>query len=327
MKSRNLYFDYLRAIAIMMVVGIHCYNSEYQSDLYLFIRNTLNCAVPLFLAISGFFIGKKELNSCNKFFNFLHIQVPRVYIPMLIWSLPFVSFNLRHGYEILPTFLDFFLGGLGVFYFITLIIQYYLLLPLMTKFIHRFGMGGVLLGFLVSELSIAFMIYLRTVCDMDIPLLLFAGLFPVWIVFYMMGIYLGRLPERNYSPIIPLLIIIAGLVLSQFEASYLFRHYETGFGIKPTSFLYAFGVILFLFSSRVERRTMRILGQSNRFLTYVGNVSFGIYLIHLHFVGRLAQKFSSDWLMRWLIAMAATIIFIQLLLWVVPQKYQKYLGI
>lgn len=142
MKQRNYYFDYLRAIAILMVVGIHCYNSENQGQIHLFVRNLLNCAVPLFLSISGFFLGKKDLSTSKGHKDFLSVQVPRVYIPMLIWSLPFVFFNLRGGHSILSTSINFLLGGFGVFNFITLILQYYLLLPSMNKVLNRTGLGG-----------------------------------------------------------------------------------------------------------------------------------------------------------------------------------------
>jgi surface polysaccharide O-acyltransferase-like enzyme len=58
MKNRNHYFDFLRGIAILMVVGIHTYTmsnfDSVEGIRNIIIRESLNFAVPLFLAISGF---------------------------------------------------------------------------------------------------------------------------------------------------------------------------------------------------------------------------------------------------------------------------------
>lgn len=310
-----------------MVVGIHCYNPESREQIHLFVRNLLNCAVPLFLAISGFFNGKKDLSTSKSHMEFLRFQIPRVYIPMLVWSVPLAYFNLRGGHSILSTSVNFLLGGLGVFYFIALIIQYYMLLPMMQKVLNRTGLGGVFLAFLVSEISIASIIYLRAVCGMNIPLLIYAGFFPVWLVFYMVGIYLGRYSDRAYSLFIPLLIVLVGLALSQIESSYLVSHYGTGCGVKPSSFLYAFGIILLLFSSRTEKYIRKLLGDSNQLLIYVGSISFAIYLVHLVLLGHLVNRFSGSWSIKWFLTFAISILLTQALMRTVPTKYHKYLGI
>lgn len=54
MKQRNLYFDFLRGVAIILVVAIHSFILGENSNE---IRQLLNTAVPLFVAISGFFLS------------------------------------------------------------------------------------------------------------------------------------------------------------------------------------------------------------------------------------------------------------------------------
>ena len=96
-SQRNTYFDFLRGVAILMVVGIHTYSIRHSlhgniSDvIQVIIRNLLNCAVPLFLAISGYFMGKKDLTTLNKCRKFWSKQIPTVYIPCLIASLPWLA--------------------------------------------------------------------------------------------------------------------------------------------------------------------------------------------------------------------------------------------
>jgi surface polysaccharide O-acyltransferase-like enzyme len=46
-KQRESYYDFLRGIAIMMVIGIHTYTDGFM-HFNLFLRQFLNCAVPIF---------------------------------------------------------------------------------------------------------------------------------------------------------------------------------------------------------------------------------------------------------------------------------------
>ena len=61
------YYDFLRGIAILMVVAIHtgpAYHFEsMQGVLVVMVRQVLNCAVPIFFAISGYFLAMKKLET------------------------------------------------------------------------------------------------------------------------------------------------------------------------------------------------------------------------------------------------------------------------
>lgn len=127
--KRSVYFDFIRGIAIIMVVFIHCFPSDYVCDYQLFFRQILNTAVPLFLACSGFFIGKKHIDNRNKYVAFIKKQIPKIYIPMLFWSLPEFIWMIYSGSSIFKALSFWILGGLTIYYFVFLIVQYYLLTP------------------------------------------------------------------------------------------------------------------------------------------------------------------------------------------------------
>lgn len=281
--KRNLYFEYLRAIAILMVVAIHCYNYQDKDSVTQLTRNVFNCAVPLFFAISGFFLGKKEITTRKSYFDFVRVQVPKVYLPMLVWSIPFLIINLLNRSPLIENVTMFFIGGLGVFYFVAVIIQFYFLLPIMIKFVDKAGVGAVIYSFAVSELCVAFVTYYNIIMGMHLPTIVYAGLFPLWFVFYITGIYLGRLSDRRYNPIWSFLLVLIGLVFSQLETKYLYDLYGAGHGIKPSSFMYSEAVVLFLFSGRIEELTKTIYSGKKRVMIFLGSISFGIYLVHYHF--------------------------------------------
>lgn len=133
--NRVAWFDFLRGVAIIMVVAIHTFAATIQpdvlaNDLIILLRQILNCAVPIFLAISGFFLSKKENIVYS---HFLEHQIPKVYIPTLIWSLPYLALHIYLGNNWYEGIVYYFICGFSIYYFIALIIQYYLLLPILTK--------------------------------------------------------------------------------------------------------------------------------------------------------------------------------------------------
>jgi len=144
--QRNLYFDALRGIAIMMVVAIHTfYACEFDSWLSICaisMREIFNMAVPMFLAISGFFIGRRDFEDKRQVFAFWKKQIPKVYIPVLFWSIPYFFLSILEGQSILENVLLFFFCGYSIYYFIALIVQCYLLLPVIQKKMLKPATGG-----------------------------------------------------------------------------------------------------------------------------------------------------------------------------------------
>lgn len=139
---RQTYFDFLRGIAIIMVVMIHCgFNLQFETCCGFFqvvVRQILNCAVPLFFAISGYFLSTKRLETKREVFAFWKHQIPKVYIPVLIWSLPYLYLHFRGGGGVVHGLFFYLLCGFSVYYFIAVIIQDYLLLPMLQK-VNRGG--------------------------------------------------------------------------------------------------------------------------------------------------------------------------------------------
>ncbi len=169
--------------------------------------------------------------------------------------------------------------------------------------------------------------YMNTIQGKGIPLILYAGPLPCWLMFFVLGVMIGHKPERNYSIILPIVITILGFILSVIESDYLLDHYGKGVGIKPSSFIYSAGMIFLMFSNKVEN-LIRRTGAIYRFIIWIGSLSFSIYLIHRYFVSFLAKRLTIDnWLLQWSIALSLTVVFILVLRKLLPTKYHKYLGI
>jgi len=142
-EHRDTYFDFLRGIGIFFVVGIHTRVVSGSSAVEFYgkelMLQIITCAVPLFTAISGYFLIKRGYEYRQpRFRRFLFRQFRKVYLPMLLWSLPFYIIGLRQGNS--PLFWTVFAlaGGMSVMYFIPMIMQMYCLTPLLTN-VNRGG--------------------------------------------------------------------------------------------------------------------------------------------------------------------------------------------
>lgn len=139
MNKRNEYFDFLRGLAILMVIAIHTYNLKSDG---IFIRQLLNCAVPIFIAISGYFLSQKVMNTKGDYITFLKKQLPKVYYPVLLWSLPLLAISIFQGESILFNVILFLVCGMSIYYFVAFIMQCYVVLPLVKKLVYRTKWGG-----------------------------------------------------------------------------------------------------------------------------------------------------------------------------------------
>lgn len=325
MDNRLEYFYVLRGIAISMVVAIHTFSYAYGESAT-FIRQLFNCAVPLFLAISAYFISTKKVDSLDSYKKFISKQVPKVYIPAIIWSFPLFFRALFTTDSFMREFILLLTCGHSVYYFIILIIQYYLLLPLL-KECRNIKWGGVTLC--VSILCVGLVHFARIRYRIEIPFLLYAAPFPMWIAFFVEGIIIRNIVNRNYGIILILIGVLLMWVLQYIESGWLLKFATGGAGIKPSSFLFSYLVILLLFSHKAENFFQKAKFISVLFIK-IGNLSFGIYLTHCYIINILhIMPFSflqDNWFIKWLVVMIITYAIIWLGQMALPPKMAKHLG-
>lgn len=180
------------------------------------------------------------------------------------------------------------------------------------------------MSIIISVLSISLYVY----SDLQLPLILYAGPFIMWTMFYVQGIYISRM-NRNYSYWVLLMVLLLCILLQIIESKYLFTLTGRGLGIKASAYIYSIVVIFLLFSQRLQYMYECKKHFIKRFIEYIGQMSFGIYLIHM-FVVLLVSKYLDihNWIINWGIVLVFTILIIQILKAIFPAKItRKYLGI
>lgn len=325
-SSRIEYFDFLRGIAIIMVVGIHTFVA-YPIDTPLgvcsaFFRQVLNCAVPIFLALSGFFLGTKSLNRWDEKCFFWKKQIPKVYIPALIWSFPYFIQNVVqiNGGGLIKQIVILLVCAFSIYYFIALIIQFYILLPVLQKYKNIM----MPLSIVISILSISLITYLSKIQGMQLSLIIYAGPFVTWFVFFMLGVYYSS-SKINYTIKQAVSIIVFGFALECIETYWLNTNYGGGYGIKISSFIYSIGVIMLIISPKAK--TAYKSNKITSLIAYIGNVSFGVYLIHCFVIKGVNYILPEyNWALSWLLVVIITSTVIIAARKILPHGLNKYLG-
>jgi len=158
------------------------------------------------------------------------------------------------------------------------------------------------------------------------PLIVYAGPFFLWVVFYMLGIWFST-HSREHSLVAALVLLVAGYLASVFESMIYLPLHGGGLGIKLSSFIFSAGVIMLMFSSKMES-----LFRKNKFMRmilYLGEISFGIYLLHMYVRVALSHVMpGNSWLLNWIFTLALTVALIAFSKKVLPRHIAiRYFGL
>lgn len=283
MSNRIEYFDILRGLAILGVVAIHASGRgfQFEQDSFNFNfsvlwRNVLNFSVPLFFAISGYFLARKDIQSYSEYFKFLKKQLPRVYTPFFLWSLVWLALAVFIANQPIISEIIKLIAfqSSGTYYFIAVIIQFYLLMPVLYRLANY---KGLILSVLISIGTTITIAYLRYYTDLSLPFMLYAGNFATWMMFFILGLHMGKLQKINLSNGILFFLVLALYAISCVESYMLIEMFgkpgDAVTAVKASSFLYSFFLIILLFNNQEWIKS--------KLLKKLGDMSFGIYLIHL----------------------------------------------
>ena len=352
-KDRQPTFDAFRGLAIIAVIALHCMDrppgrADEAGSLLKGVNEAfivlwkpwLVFAVPVFLFISGYFLGDTKIASWADYRAHLKKRLLRILVPMFVWWLAgrlilaavFLAYSRAHGPQTDTSFEalreQYFAVAFAVgapYYYLIVLAQLYILLPVLA-WLNRMELGRLgILAFCIAWLVLR-----------QPRLELWTVLFVTpWLLYYQLGMLIGRHRGFDYGrfrrPIVGAFIAlgVVGILMNIAQL----REYvtlPTISGITPTQVAYSCSVILL----------MLLLSQARwapRWLVWLGGYSFGIYLIHMLFLAMMiAVTRQVDWLWRFhplyhaIVAtttLAMSVLFMAAVRRVVPERIcQKYLG-
>jgi surface polysaccharide O-acyltransferase-like enzyme len=299
--------DTLRGIAILAVIAIHTfgYSTPIGTINGLQIANSViatfsGFAVPLFVFISGYVLSLNYHHQVTA--NYYSKRIRAVIVPYIIFSIFYLLYELYGVYagiiqggfpSSLIIVFSLLTGRYGYLWFLLMILQLYLLYPLLK--IDKDN-RGILIAALVAQLIWTliggtlirqFILFLfghsigSFIGDMLTRLIFLSSIF-----YFVLGIYMQRRSinlRSIYLVLIPILTVFLSYSLIR-PISEWGLHYNITNIVNITSLLHIMaGTILYtltiitFYNIAISSRLPNVLGS-------LGKYSFGIYLIHYFFL-------------------------------------------
>lgn len=301
-KDKYWELDFIRAISIIAVVVIHSTASIIEaSNMSGFIAVIFNqlsrFSVPAFLIVSGILAFRSSTtHSINVLWR---KRVADIVVPYLVWSTIGLLFSSDFSIRTLIFTYVFGQGAFYQLYYIVVLIQFYLLLPI---FVFAAQNIRRVVGVCSASclLVLGYEMSLRQGVDLGVFNRLIQCTFIAWMGYFVVGCYIGKNYKRfiefiNNSKTYRLVLItmIISFVLIS-DSYYLWG--EQGHDITEPLFnffridvvVFACVIVWFLFKIGIK-------ASRSNFIKMLYDNSFGIYLSHL-FILILLQRFFNNYL-------------------------------
>ena len=267
----------IRVISMIFIVLCH-----YLQFFDIYLAFWFNVGVQIFFIISGVLYGNKDVNDFKKFWKskFFKIILPYLIVVLCFLGYCFIinnkPFNLIDIFYYLTMSQAFNTGvsSLAHLWFISYILLFYLILPVLQKFdISEDKYFYLKLILIIIGLQC---LQILNVINVNITYL---SLFIV--AYYFSRRYFKNNIKDNYKIfyIITLGICLIGIPLQLFLERYQFTGIVYKLFIIYHDYVHAFlGINLFLLFMKI------IPDVKNKFISYVSNISYYVYLIHQIFI-------------------------------------------
>lgn len=298
-KGRIKELDYMRAFAILGVVAIHAgsYSEAIVGPSVIppvtnYIAHLADFAVPLFFAISGFLLASRPMGP-GGVRAFYRRRLSAILIPYLFFSAVYLVYNrwvlgqsdlIQAGWSIL------LFDSVGVFWFLGVLLQLYLLFPFLSAWLDRLVARGKpwKLPVYAGILYVAWYGFLSALIGNGITALglpvddlggrLTSILFPGNLVFFVLGMYIARAPAIGLRGVRDLESAPMAAVMLAVPAGMEY--------IDATPFLWYMSVVPYtIVASALVYKASAHLASSDgpmpSIMGTVGRYSFGIYMVHI----------------------------------------------
>lgn len=295
-KTRFSELDFVRAIAIIAVIVIHVTSitltkiptDDITALLSLVLNQLSRFCVPAFLFVSG-------ILAFHSFKKHTYVQVLKgktnsLLIPYVIWTILGLLFFQMYSTNYKGIIMIFMTGN-GPFYqlyYIPLLFQLFVVLPLMMKFISS-KKFVVILSILTMLLFIVYeVIILKAVLSEDFigsTSALLQSTFVYWLIYFYLGIFAAQhyvklldfIKSKSTSMFVVVYLVSAvALVVDAYIGFITYKHVELMNYFRVTVFIYSIASIALLIRLGMIYHW--------KMITHLYRNSFGIYLIHVVFI-------------------------------------------
>lgn len=279
--KKDIKFDYIRTVAMSMIVLCH-----FCQIIGLVKMSTwLNVGVQVFFVLSAKLLANKNFDSCTEIGGFLKSRILRIFIPVWIYlfALVPVLYVVGRGPEIISLVL-YCIGlagfttsgvlGLGHFWYISVLLICYVIVPVLYKISKHCEEKGKLQSFLIKSIVpliaiVSFLFIKNKHYGINIALFCFAYFFfrqeksnPDW--------YKGKAVK-----LFPIALVFSVVRLFADTTGVVSNAYYDGVFVALSKVF--FGAFLFFFIYEILSRTN---ARESRIIKFISNASYEIYIVH-----------------------------------------------
>jgi peptidoglycan/LPS O-acetylase OafA/YrhL len=301
MKKRIYELDWLRAFAALSVIAIHITSTYVTKNEVAYVWNqAMRYAVPLFIILSGFLLFYSDRNrSSISYAAFYKKRFSKIAVPYLVWTIFYALYKHRH--ELVSGEYSVFIVGLVKYilfgtgfvhlYFLIIMVQLYLIYPLLYLWLKKHAKSFLTVTFLLT-LASELVLYMHALGVYKLPRLQvpYVIMLPLWIFYFAAGMYAAKHKE-DWEPYMRGKQLTLGVLYVLSFALLLYDSKQTGTfdsSMKPTVLLYCFISCFYFYSLAVKAKEIR--GRIGKFVDWFSAQSFLIFLLHPFVLTLLMHK-------------------------------------
>lgn len=291
MKQRNHNIDIIKGLAILAVILIHSLTEEMLlailSPFYIW------QAVPVFMLLAGYNTAasfqRRGYVRLNQFYNFsfLYSKVERLLYPFLfIWIIQVIAhFLFLDGLSFTNLITSLFTGGWGPgSYFILIIIQATLILPLIYMLVKKNLTVGTIVLFFISILIDAFCMLI------DVPGSVYRVIVVRYLFALVLGVWLALNPKKiNYKWLIPIATVSAVYIAGVYYQEWNFfieRYWQSQ---HAPSYFWTLLLIVIGLNAYQFKADNPVTG----LIVKMGKASYHIFLVQMFYFWLIADSISN----------------------------------
>lgn len=283
-KQRNSNVEFLRIIAMFMVVIGHCtgHGSIDTSTLpngiekwFLDSMNLGKLGVAIFIMITGYFLSQAKFNIKR----IVNVVLQTVFYSVTIFAI-FCIFDRATYFTVMQAITNVFPVMMSQYWFVTMYVVLSFLMPFINKLLYNIDRKQflwlliVLLFFYCIEPTILLFNAMQI-----------GGYISSGILYYCIGAYIRKYPDNIFSKkhLSNILTVIVFVLIMLVPAVRAILGVQSGILNEKVETLFSLYSILFvLFSAFILITFVNMKPHYNKFINFVGGCTFGVYLIHDH---------------------------------------------
>lgn len=277
MKERIIAYDYIRIVAMLLVVACHCFgNVSSTSNVVISLLSYLEAPCNgLFFAVSGALL--LPINSTTNYTNtkgFIAKRLKKVAFPTMLWSIVYLALSGNLNLVSVCS-IPFSAQGASVLWFMYVMVGLYLVAPIISPWLENIDKKTLelYLGFWLISLCFPILNNWLIINESLTGLLFY---FSGFVGYFVLGYYLKKYEIQLKLSFLFFVIAFIIMVLVKLFASEI-RLYE---GLWYLSFFCAVSVVFYWKIIEIISFYIKLSARVKNSLITISNLIFGVYFIH-----------------------------------------------